>query len=179
MTLDDYRKMRPPDSRWRRDARRTIIEVVEVLELAAPTVLADPKELLARVDAAYPFGQRKHEPYKCWLTERRLFIEAIRDKTTLPTEDEIGVCEVARDLVELGREDEARTLVEEQAPHRLARKCPACDAKSGRPCRDFLYEDPPVMGYGQYPTGEVHLIVPHYARLVGHLGNGPLFGGQS
>ena len=95
MTLDDYRKMRMPGSRWRRDARRTIVEVV-------------------------------------------------------------------------GREDEARRLVDEQAPHRLARRCPACSAKPGQECDDLS------MPFEAFAV----LLVPHHARLVGHLGNGPLFGGR-
>lgn len=34
------------------------------------------EERLAAIDAAYPFGERAHYPYKMWLLERRAWIDA-------------------------------------------------------------------------------------------------------
>ena len=174
--LDEWRRTRWPRSHWRVRARKAIQDVLEVIAIMKPELLGERNEVLERVDAAYPFGERAMEPYKCWLKERRLFIAALEGPRALPSEDEAGVCAVAGDLVELGRIDEARKLLDEQAPNRLARKCPACLVEPGRPCREFEYDDPPVDGYGQYPTGAAQLIVPHHARLIGHRDAGPLFG---
>lgn len=155
-----------PLSRWRQRARFVIQEVVEILLQSAPEVLADHTETLSRVDAAYPFGERRYEPYRCWLKERRLFIAALEGPVQMPTRDEAEVCEVAGDLVQLGRIDEARKLLEEQAPNRLGRKCPACGMPPGMNCNTFVDDgDPPAR----------ELLVPHHARLVGHLDAGPLF----
>ena len=32
-----------------------------------------PAQTAKEIDAAYPFGQRKHHPYKVWLRERKSF----------------------------------------------------------------------------------------------------------
>lgn len=110
------------------------------------------KDQLKLIDAAYPFGARVHWPYKQWLVERAAFVEAA---SSAPSRDEAAVCLVAHDLVELGRIDEARALMDEQAPNRLKRPCPACGARAGAACRELL--------------------VPHEARLTGRGGSGPLF----
>lgn len=169
--------MRGPESHWRQDARSVMIRVVrEQRDLGK---LGDDAALLKAVDAAYPFGERKYLPYKMWLLERKLFRDACTVPAATPSREEAEVCSVARDLVELGRHDEARKLVEEQAPNRLGRECAACGAKPGKPCREFEYDDPPIPGYGQYATGEIPLIVPHHARLVGHRDASPLFEARS
>lgn len=158
-SLDQWRRLPKPASRWRLVARAVIREVVS----EAREVL-DPKELLARVDAAYPFGERKYEPYKCWLAERTLFRDALV-RPALPTTDEIGVCEVARDLVEVGamggidRTADVTKLLE-QAPNRLARRCPVCCARPGAPCLD-------LESAGASGRPKRRLLVPHHARLVG------------
>ncbi len=41
------------------------------LDLPASMPLADR---IAAVDAAYPFGERTHFPYKAWLAERRKYL---------------------------------------------------------------------------------------------------------
>jgi hypothetical protein len=163
-SLDAWRMTRWPRSIWRVGARKRIQDVVESI---AEADLADKAAVLERVDAAYPFGERKYEPYKCWLKERRLFIAALEGPCAVPTADEAGVCEVAGDLVQLGRVDEARKLLDEQAPNRLGRKCTACGAGPRVPC----------VSIGTLPR---ILIVPHLAR-VGRAGRdvspGPLFEG--
>jgi hypothetical protein len=35
-------------------------------------------EVIARIDAAYPWGERKYHPYKVWLEERRAAIARLR-----------------------------------------------------------------------------------------------------
>lgn len=164
MTLAQWRAMRRPVSEWRARSRSVMLDVVDAIAIMAPEMLGVPSEVLCRVDAAYPFGERKYAPYKAWLTERRLFIAALKDDTTLPTRDEAEVCAVARDLVEDGRVEQAKKLLDEHAPHRLARRCPACGRPPGKECH--------AMTPGQYR------IVPHEARLTGHLDAGPLFGAQ-
>lgn len=83
---------------------------------------------------------------------------------SLPTDDEIGVCEVARDLVAvaaMGGPDRTADAIGllEQAPNRLARRCPVCGARSGVPCFDLENEK----NWGLPGRG---LMVPHRARLT-------------
>lgn len=185
--------------RWQRTAATYIIEIVEDNTVGYDLVIpAD--ELLARVDAAYPFGERSGWPYKAWLAERKIFVAALRGPSVLSSPDEAAACEVARDLVEAqqtaGPEFQALLAM---APNRLARKCGACGAKSGSPCTVLEPAPAPaavdlsLVGYAcegaqlnnvrraRASVGHVHreLLVPHQARLVGHDGHGPLFGGAS
>lgn len=51
--------------------------------------------------------------------------------------DEVWACEVARDMIELGRDVDAKALVEVQAPNRHAERCVACGAAKGQACRDL------------------------------------------
>jgi len=173
-------RARFPVSRWRQVARRTIAEVVSVVVDALGGL---PADILERVDAAYPFGERKYRPYKEWLKERKLFIEAIRAPVSMPTADEIAACEVARDAIEEGRDPATVAALLDQAPNRLARKCGACGALAGRACMD-LDQPPEDANAGLLTTGEARLLartipVPHHARLVGHLDSGPLFTARS
>lgn len=52
---------------WATRARR----VIAVVRADAREAGLDAKRTLAAIDAAYPFGPRKHWPYKAWLAERR------------------------------------------------------------------------------------------------------------
>lgn len=54
------------DSGWRIHARRVIAQAFADGRAVGET----PEQLRARVDAAYPYGQRANWPYKCWLKER-------------------------------------------------------------------------------------------------------------
>lgn len=49
----------------RRDTARLVIAKV-----IADTLATDVDVVMQRIDAAYPFGQRRHHPYKIWLEER-------------------------------------------------------------------------------------------------------------
>jgi hypothetical protein len=158
-----------PESRWRREARSTIVIVVKACRTEEGCL---PADILARVDAAYPFGERRYHPYKAWLKERRLFIAAL-DERPMPTADEVATCEVARDAVEDGRDPQLIAALLAQAPNRLARKCGACGARAGEPCLDLTL---PIEFLG---TEAMKLPVPHQARLVGHLDVGPLFTARS
>lgn len=158
---------------WAQELEDGRSDILRAINVEDPGVL--PETLLKLADAAYPFGERKYHPYKAWLAERKVFREAIAAPAP-PSADEAAVCEVARDMVLDGRLEEARVLLE-QAPNRLARKCPACGAGPGDACVEYEYEDPPVEGFGMYPTGKTELLVPHHARLDGHRDAGPVFGG--
>jgi hypothetical protein len=61
----------PRPSRWGNQARTVILGVIaECRALDLPEA-----EVLRRVDAAYPFGERKYWPYKAWLSARRELLE--------------------------------------------------------------------------------------------------------
>ncbi len=62
-------------SKWRDHAARVIRDVVE----ANPHL--DDVALLCAIDDAYPFGPRKHLPYKMWLEERAKARAAIAART--------------------------------------------------------------------------------------------------
>lgn len=61
------------ESRWRPKAR----DVMQRVRNEHPDLLWSPRELLAFIDKAYPFGQRKYLPYKHWLEERTKFMASI------------------------------------------------------------------------------------------------------
>lgn len=54
---------------WRTRARTVIRRVTAQ---ARTEGLTDEKEIIRRIDAAYPFGEREMYPYKAWLIERRI-----------------------------------------------------------------------------------------------------------
>lgn len=175
MTLEAlglWERMRAPESHWRRAARETMIRVVR--EQCGLGNLGDNAALLKAIDAAYPFGERKYLPYKMWLLERKLFRNACAVPSP-PSRDETEVCSVARDELELHpeRADEIRRMLDERAPNRLGRKCMACGARTGEECIDLTL---PIEFVG---TKAGELLVPHEARLIGHLDAGPLFEARS
>ena len=55
---------------WRRAARQTL----NVAYLDVPPE-ATRKEARTILSAAYPFGERKHHPYKAWLAELKEFLD--------------------------------------------------------------------------------------------------------
>lgn len=176
---------RRPVSRWRSKAR----------EVIGFTILGNedlgPKELLAAIEAAYPFGEREHHPYKAWRAEIAI-IKSVLLARPEPTRDEAAACEVAADLLEqTGDVAAVQRLLAEQAPNRLARTCLACAAAIGRPCFDLemeavaiTAEDAKIAGLPLPATREIQKritrLVPHVARVgIAPTGAalGPLFGG--
>lgn len=162
-------------SRWRKIARKTIGTAIEAYENVRPEdYVIDHQEIRNVISDANPFkhmGPRM--PYKMWLVERRLFLNVLESFYAPPTADERGAVEVAGDLVELGRTEEALALLEQDAPNRLCRKCPACGVLAGRPCRE-AYEIPPS-GANAFRD----LPVPHLSRVDVALhrqrSSGPMF----
>lgn len=53
---------------WRAHANKVIRNVERFCRADGIT---DPHEVLRRIDAAYPFGERRYYPYKAWLDERK------------------------------------------------------------------------------------------------------------
>jgi len=60
----------PTSSRWRAESRRVIREVLAGLPRDATR-----RECTRALRAAYPFGSRKHHPYRCWCAEQRRALE--------------------------------------------------------------------------------------------------------
>src|SRR5688572_19797946 len=91
----------------------------------------------------------------------------------MPTPDDHAACLVAIDLVEEGRLDEARKLLEEQAPRRLNRKCLACGAYQQRPCDEYVEKTRPFkpiwIYQGAAPGPEKETYRVRVARIVPHL----------
>lgn len=142
---------------WRKRVWRVMRPVVAlfVAELDAGCTHS-AGELLAAIEDARevfdinPIGKR-------WRQEHLKLVGTLQGQRQLwPAieQDEADVCAVARDLEEEGRTREAQALVDEQAPNRLNRKCPACGAKPGDVCIGI------VAGVSN------GLIAPHDARVV-------------
>jgi hypothetical protein len=92
-------------SYWRRRAQTVMLGVIE--ETQGQPFAA----IVAAVDRAYPFGLRKHHPYKIWLDERRKLIDLLirgGESGAAPTAVSCPACGVARgcpcrDIVNGGR----------------------------------------------------------------------------
>jgi hypothetical protein len=152
--------------KWRRDARIAMRRAVESWLNTHPRDALVAHDILHAVDMEYPFGQRKYHPYDAWLTERKILRQALglMEKLPEPTDEDFAAVEVAIDLVESGRFDEALALLAEQAPRRLNRDCPVCGAKRGRDCWSA--------------SGSI-VALPHLGRVMPSRVNGPLFGGAA
>jgi hypothetical protein len=150
--------------RWRTRARAVIKREVEAYLNEGCDIIAD--DVLKGVDAEYPFGQRSHHPYKAWLTERAILkaVLGLDEQPPEPNAEDFAAVEVAIDLVESERFEEALALLAEQAPRRLNRDCPVCGAKKYRDCLS--------------PGSGGPRIVPHIGRVMSTRANGPLFGEQ-
>lgn len=150
--------------KWRQRARVVMARVVESWLNTHPRAALVAVDILHAVDMEYPFGQRKHHPYQAWLTERKILREALGllESMPEPTEEDFAAVEVAIDLVETDRIEEAVALLAEQAPRRLNRDCPVCGAKRGREC---------------WNAGQKIVAVPHLGRVLPGRVNGPLLGG--
>jgi hypothetical protein len=186
--LNGWRSMKQPISRWRRRARSTMDVAIQELLLSREKI--DEASVLATIDAAYPFGERSRHPYKAWLTERSLLVDQMKKSEPVPlgpTAEDAAACEVAIDLIEMGRIDEAKELLDKQAPRRHANRCMVCDASPGWPCVDYELKSRPLRPTYLYkgtteeswPKEEhkhvaVKRLVPHLARVT--ITNGPLFG---
>lgn len=190
--LARWRSWRVPDSHWRMSARGRMFAVARKY----PDLVADDDALLKAIDKAYPFGERRHHPYKCWLEERRLLIELMNEAPP-PSRTEAEVCSVARDELELHpeRAEAIREMLDEHAPNRLRRQCPACGVRAGVSCVPVTQQWPVTQqrrcarcGWSGatdemeatscprcHALSEDDLLVPHHARLVGHRDAGPLF----
>ena len=70
-----------PESYWRREARKVIQDLVVRYE-----GLAD-EDLRKVISAAYPFGERRLWPYKCWLREVKEFFSGYEGDTVTEREE--------------------------------------------------------------------------------------------
>ncbi len=128
---------------WRGKSLHVMLMVTEhhvAVHAQGDAAKADTKKLFADLRRSYPFGERKMWPYKAWLGEIGVLRQAFSVGVAASTEEQ-AACEVASDLVELGRADEAMALLNEQAPDRLDRACSSCGAKRGCPCREVDLSD--------------------------------------
>jgi hypothetical protein len=186
--MTPWRHQPRPRSKWRRKARKVIDDVVNAncgMWGSNPRVV-DAEDIASKIDAAYPFGPLSNEPYKAWLCERKLVRVALgvdaSAKLPPPGPDDAEACMVALDLVEEGRKEAAKRLLDEQAPNRLNRKCLACGAAIGKPCRDQVGETRTKIIHNKYYVEKIwaERIVPHETRVGAPMrkpADGPLFGG--
>ena len=179
-------------SEWAMRARRAMVAAVRS---AAGDELSDPVLLIARVDRAYPFGERAMAPYKAWLAERKRLLAYLETPIPPPSEAEIFAISVAADALEENPLDVKRvlTILVAQAPNRHNLPCPACGAKglrrrhtrrppgvpegtartSWKQRKTVIVEPKPgepcramqVRGDGSGELGRVELLIPHEARL--------------
>lgn len=151
----------PSLGKWRNRSLAHIGQLVERARREDPAI--SPMALASFVDKRYPFERRSGFAYKAWLAERKIFHAALRtDHAPRPSADERDACEVARDLVELGKVDDAQKLLDEQAPNRLNQKCQSCGAWPGEMCKEPVTDKP---GHYSRRSSEP-VVVPHMARLL-------------
>jgi hypothetical protein len=90
--------------KWSKRARDVINRVVA----ENPTLSGD--DLLAKIDDAYPFGERRYHPYKCWLAERAAFRARTATAEQGPIARPCGACgaKLGRPCVEFQGEGHGR-----------------------------------------------------------------------
>lgn len=170
---DFWLRRAAPIGRWRQRARAAMREIVLAHEGA------DTATLLALVDERYPFGPRRHHPYKAWLEERRLLVGDLEDVPATAAEWEEIL--VAIDMVEAYRNDDGTLSVpperaveisawlDKRAPHRHGRRCATCAAPKGKPCREpdlsVAVFDTRGMGRSQQLREFTDRLIPHAARV--------------
>jgi len=184
ISIDTWRRMRKPLSKWRRRAREVIGIVIndECGVWGSNPRVVDAESIGKAIDEAYPFGSRDHHPYKAWLIERSIIRSVLgldRRPDPSPGPDEAAACEVAIDLVEEGRMAEAEALLDQQAPNRLNRKCPVCGSPTRKPCVEVVGHELvrgrfPNVGHLLQRASMRELLVPHLSRVS--VTSGPLFG---
>lgn len=83
--------------------------------LATRDAILTNAELLKLVDAAYPFGEREHHPYKVWLSERRKLIDSLTNPARI--ERVCPACGARRGApcIEIGLEPETLSNVMHEA----------------------------------------------------------------
>lgn len=126
-------------------------ESPEALTAAIETALTEASKLVEQKGLnAFAWRHGRDAWSEAWDARARL-----RSRLRLPSCDEVAVCEVAADLLEEGRIDVAKELLEQQAPNRLARRCPVCGAMVATECVELVATD------GVRPK----MLVPHLSRL--------------
>lgn len=71
---------------WRQRARAVIKHATECTRAEGIT---DETEIIRRIDAAYPFGEREYYPYKAWLMERRIAKGLLRGQLVNVSPDKV------------------------------------------------------------------------------------------
>lgn len=160
MNVADYRGLPTPGQWERMIARRVLLEIYDAAVAAGQQLDADSFRRVA--DRRYPF-MPGNEARQAWLLEREMLSKAVTEGDPQPGPGDDAVCMVARDIIEgdPARRAEAIALMDRDAPHRLARRCPICAAASGRDC----FDGPPPDETGGKHTRRRRIPVPHAARL--------------
>lgn len=112
-------------SHWRARAREVIADVIERVGTA------DVEATIRAIDAAYPFGEREHWPYRMWLRERRAALTVLRGDAPQLTRA-CPACGAAP-----GKRCKEISTGEERAPHvsRGVQLCLLCGAAEGEACK--------------------------------------------
>ena len=87
--------MNQKDSRWKAAADDVLREVFDGLD---PAISA--KDLRRLLVEAYPFGERRMWPYRCWCLRQRAWIAAFR-AGRLPPVEVRGVLKVDKETLDL------------------------------------------------------------------------------
>ncbi len=140
---------------WRKRAWRAMRPVVErfVADRDANKEQT-PYSLLTKINDA-AIAERINIGGKRWRQELRKIRDIISSSQELwptPAKSEADACSIARDAEEEGRTEIALAILEAEAPNRHNRKCPACGAPVGSPCRAI--------------GGTDELIATHAARVA-------------
>ena len=69
--------------------RDTALEVMFQVHAEQVKAGANPQQIADAIDKTYPFGQRRHWPYKAWLSARKYFFaqKGLPNKRHKPKDD--------------------------------------------------------------------------------------------
>lgn len=69
--------------------RDSAMEVMYTVYAEQSNAGANPQQIADAIDQAYPFGERRHWPYKAWLSARKYFftIKGLPNKRVKPKDD--------------------------------------------------------------------------------------------
>ena len=114
---------------WRKRAWRAMRPVVELFVADREKGIEHSAGYLNHMIEAARVEAGINDTGKRWRQEHGKIVQILRDQRELwptPSQEEADACMVARDAEEAGNIEAARTILRDQVPHALNRKCPAC-----------------------------------------------------
>lgn len=137
MTLDEWLTAsiicRDPRALIRAGLRARVLQVLDKID--------DYRMVMTFVQQDYWFAAGHRKIQNDELKKLRAILDGSACMLPISTFEDYSACEVATDMLLLGREDEAHKLLDEQAPRRHNSFCAECHAPPGRACREKVIDE--------------------------------------